>query len=236
MLASDGADLFVIETLGFRVDAIRHDIVHLAAKTHFAAMGEVAAVVQCSAHDGVARTQRGEVDRHVRLRTGVRLHVYILDIEETLKPFDGQILDDVDVFAAAVVAPPGIAFRILVGEHAAGSFAHGCADIVLRRDQLEIALLALLLTLDRLRDLGIDAGQYRALERPCIHDPEPFDTGAAAGPAYSSSSFTRRSCRPPSASVSSHTSRHSRTISHPVSRSAKQMTLQLLCWRDSRAE
>ena len=50
--------------------------------------------------------------------------------------------DDVDVLAAAVVALAGIAFGILVGQHGAGCIEHGLRDDVLRRDQLDLMLLA----------------------------------------------------------------------------------------------
>ena len=68
-------------------------------------------------------------------------------------------LDDVDELAAAVVALARIAFGVLVGQHRAGGFEHGAADEVLRRDQLEAAVLAVPLVADRLGDLGIGLGE-----------------------------------------------------------------------------
>ena len=60
---------------------------------------------------GVAGLQHGEVDGHVGLRAGVRLHVGVLGAEELLGALDGEFLDDVDVLAAAVVAPARAALR-----------------------------------------------------------------------------------------------------------------------------
>ena len=37
--------------------------------------------------------------------------------EQLQQPLDGQAFDDVDEFAAAVVAPAGIALGIFVGQH-----------------------------------------------------------------------------------------------------------------------
>ena len=87
--------------------------------------------------DGVARLQQREVDGHVGLRAGVRLHVGVLGAEELLGAVDGQRLGDVDELAAAVVALAGVALGVLVGQHRAGRLQHGLADEVLRGDQLE---------------------------------------------------------------------------------------------------
>jgi hypothetical protein len=77
---------------------------------------QVAAVRQVHRQDGVARLQLGEVHRHVRLRAGVRLHVGVLRPEQRAGAVDRELLGDVDMLAAAVVAPAGIALGVLVGE------------------------------------------------------------------------------------------------------------------------
>src|SRR5207253_7860150 len=79
--------------------------------------------------------------------------------EERLGARDGGALDDVHVFAAAVVAAARIAFGVLVGEHRAGRFENRAADEVLGGDQLEAAVLAMELVLDRPSDLRIDLCQ-----------------------------------------------------------------------------
>ena len=56
--------------------------------------------------------------RLVGLAARVRLHVGEAAVEQLLGAVDGELLGHVDVLAAAVVALAGIAFRILVGEHA----------------------------------------------------------------------------------------------------------------------
>ena len=56
------------------------------------------------------------IDRLVGLRAGVRLHVGVFGAEQLLGAVDGELLGDVDVLAAAVVALAGIAFGVLVGE------------------------------------------------------------------------------------------------------------------------
>ena len=59
------------------------------------------------------------VDRGVRLRAGVRLDVRVLGAEQRLGTVDRELLGDVDVLAAAVVAGARVALGVLVREHAA---------------------------------------------------------------------------------------------------------------------
>ena len=55
-----------------------------AGEVHLEAVGEVAAVVEREPEHPVARLEHREVDGHVGLRTGVRLHVRVLGAEERL--------------------------------------------------------------------------------------------------------------------------------------------------------
>ena len=80
---------------------------------------------EAEAEDGVARLQQRDEHALVGLAARVRLHVGEAAAEQLLGAVDGELLDDVDVLAAAVVAPAGIALGVLVGEHAAGRFEHG---------------------------------------------------------------------------------------------------------------
>ena len=107
--------------------------------------------------------QQRVVDGGVGLRAGVRLDVGVLGAEQRLRAVDRELLDDVDVLAAAVVALAGIALGVLVREHAALALEDRLRHEVLGRDHLERALLALELVTDRLGDLGVDVGE-RALE------------------------------------------------------------------------
>ena len=72
-----------------------------------------------------------EVDRHVRLRAGMRLHVGVVGAEERLRARDGQRLGDVDELAAAVIPLARVAFGVLVGEHRAGGLENRAAHEVL---------------------------------------------------------------------------------------------------------
>jgi hypothetical protein len=80
-------------------------------------MCEVAAAVQRQPKDGVTRLEQSVHHRRVGLRTGMWLDVGELRSEQRLDPIDRDLLDDVDVLAAAVVAPTRIALGVLVRQH-----------------------------------------------------------------------------------------------------------------------
>ena len=98
-------ELVVVDALVFLAHAVGHDVEVLAREVQRVAVREVAAVGEVHAQDRVAGLEHRQVDGHVRLRAGVRLHVGVLGAEQRLRAVDGQRLDDVDVLAAAVVAP-----------------------------------------------------------------------------------------------------------------------------------
>ena len=85
----------------------------------------------------------------------MRLHIGEGAVEQALGAIDGQLLDHVDILAAAVIAPSGIAFGILVGEQRACRVEHGLGDDVLGSDQLDLVLLALGLVRDGAIDLRV---------------------------------------------------------------------------------
>ena len=93
----------------------------------------MAAVRQAHPEDRVAGGERREEHGLVRLRTGMRLDVRGVGMEELLDPIDRQLLDDVDVLAAAVVALARIAFRVFVGELRALRGQHGACSRNSRR-------------------------------------------------------------------------------------------------------
>ncbi|MNF91970.1 hypothetical protein D3C84_745950 [compost metagenome] len=112
-------------------------------------MGQVTAVGQAHAEDGVAGLQQGQVHGAVGRGTGVRLDVGVIGAEQLLGALDGQRLNLVDVLAATVVALARITFGVFVGQAAALRFHHALAGVVLRRDQLDVIFLTLLLGIHR---------------------------------------------------------------------------------------
>ena len=155
VLAREPVELVVVEPLVALADAVRHDREELAGEVQRMAVREMAAVREVHPEDGVARLEHGEVDGHVRLRAGMRLHVDVLGAEQLLRALDRQRLGDVDELTAAVVALARIAFGVLVRHHRAGGFQHREADEILRRDELEALFLAADLVPDGGGDLRI---------------------------------------------------------------------------------
>ncbi|SST14850.1 Uncharacterised protein [Acinetobacter baumannii] len=72
----------------------------------------------------------------------MRLDVGVVGAEQLPGAVDGQLLDLVDVFAAAVVALARIALGILVGQATALRLHDPLAGVVLRGDQFEMVFLA----------------------------------------------------------------------------------------------
>ena len=94
------------------------------------------------AHQLVAGTGQRMHHGGVRGGTGVRLDVRVLGAEQLLRAIDRDLLGDVDLFAAAVVAATRVPLGVLVGEHRPLGLEHGPGDEVLAGDHLERALLA----------------------------------------------------------------------------------------------
>ncbi|MCY1403791.1 hypothetical protein D9M71_189850 [compost metagenome] len=113
---------------------------------------------QAHAQDGVASLQQGQVNGAVGLRACVWLDVGVIGAEQFLGAVDGQLLDHVDVFAAAVVALAWVAFGVLVGQHGALGFHDGWAGVVFRSDQLDVLFLALSFLLHGGKEIGVVLG------------------------------------------------------------------------------
>ncbi len=155
----------VVDHLGLAIDAVRMDLVELAAEVGGASVCEVAAGRQVHPHHSIARLAHGHVDGGVGLRAGVRLDVDVVGSEELLRAFDRERLDLVDSLAsAAVIAAAGIALGVLVGEKGAQRLEDRGAREVLRGNELESLGLAPVLLADQVGDLGI-----LAVEGPKAH-------------------------------------------------------------------
>ena len=131
-------------------------------------MGQVAAGVEAHAEDRVAGLGQRQEHGLVGLRAGARLHVGEGAVEQPRDAVDRQLLGDVDILAAAVVAPAGIALGVLVGQHRALRLEHRARDDVLGGDQLDLVALATEFLLDRAEDLGVALGK-RAIEE-CVSE------------------------------------------------------------------
>ncbi len=164
--AGQPADLVHVDPVVLLGDLVRCHVVEQPGEVDPHAVREVPAVCQRQAQDRVARLDQRLHRRRVRLRAGVRLHVGESGAEQRLDPLDGESLDDVDVLAAAVVPPAGVALGVLVGQHAALRLHRRDGREVLRRDHLQRVLLAAQLALHVLGDLRVGLGQRCVQSRP----------------------------------------------------------------------
>src|SRR5262249_5594717 len=152
--------------------------------------------------------------------------------EQLAGALDRQFLGLVDFLAAAVVAPPRVAFSIFVGEHRARGLEHSTRHDVLRGDQLDLFALAMKLAVEHCGNGRVAlANALREEGRGFVGHPggslahvDPFESLA-----------TRPAWRPPSNSVARKTFSASRAVSGPIRRAPNATTLASLCWRVSRA-
>ena len=131
----------VVELPAFPLEGIGFGPEILAGKGDLGPMGQVAAMGERHAQNGVAGVEKGQKYGEIGRRTGIGLHIDVLGAEQGLGPLDGQGFDLIDQLLALVVAFAHIAFRILVGEHRAGGLHHRRADIVFRRDEAYFLVL-----------------------------------------------------------------------------------------------
>jgi hypothetical protein len=110
-------------------------------------------------HERVARLEQGEKHGLVGLRAGVRLDIGEGATEQLLGAVDRELLGDVDVLAAAVVAPPRIALGVFVGQHRALRLEHRARDDVLGGDQLDLVALTCQFVADCAPELGVGIGE-----------------------------------------------------------------------------
>ena len=116
----------------------------------------------------------------------MRLHVRVLGAEELLRTFDRDGLDLVDMLAAAVPAPAGIALGVFVGQHAALGLYHRLVGEILGADELDMALLAGELGGNRRVNFRIEGLERRGVEGHSIAEcggwkTEGKDNPSAAG-------------------------------------------------------
>ena len=161
VLAGQRDHLVEVDPMIGRPDPVMHRPVQLPREIQVHAVRQVPAMGQVLRQERIARLQHREIDRHVRRRTRVRLHVGVLGPEQGPGPRPGQIFDHVDVLASAVVPATGVALGVLVGQHRPGGGEHRGAGVVLGGDQLETIPLTAGFVFDSRPQLGIGGFKNR---------------------------------------------------------------------------
>ncbi len=96
---------------------------------------------QVHAQHRVAGLDKRKINRHVGLRTRVRLYVGVLRAEELFRPLNGQVFHLVHALAAAIVALAGITLGVFIGENRSHGRHNSRRDQILRGDQFNISSL-----------------------------------------------------------------------------------------------
>ena len=159
VLVREPLHLLVVDALVLFADAVRNDRIELAGEVERMTVRQMSAVRQVHAEHRVSGLEQGEIDRHVGLRAGVRLHVGVLGAEELFRARDGQRFGDIHELAASVIALARIPLGVLVREDRARRIEHRLTHEVLRRDELETAVLTVAFVGNGLGDLRIGRGQ-----------------------------------------------------------------------------
>ena len=149
------AHAVVVDLAARRQRAIAHEVEDLAHARHRRAVRQVTAMRKIHREDRVAGIEARHVHGLVHRRAAQRLHVGVLGAEQRLGALDGERFDAVGELLAAVVAAPGIALGVLVGEHAAVGRVDLRERVVLGWDQLDAIALPLFFALQGGIDVGI---------------------------------------------------------------------------------
>ncbi|KAG0758203.1 hypothetical protein G6F22_019719 [Rhizopus arrhizus] len=102
-----------VHALRYRVDPIAQGLEPAARHVDLGAVRQMPSRLQVQAKDLVSGRQQRQIDGLVRLASRMGLHVHVSGAEQQLRPGDRDVLCDVHVHAAAVVAASGIAFSVL---------------------------------------------------------------------------------------------------------------------------
>ena len=138
-IAVSGACLTVVEVQrdAFAVDVSRETL----DKTILGRL-QVAAMGKTHAHDLVTRLEHGQVNSLIGLRAGMSLDIGMFSAKKLQRTVHGELLGDIYVLAAAIVAFTRIAFCVFVGQHRALRGHYHGAGIVLGSDEFDMILLA----------------------------------------------------------------------------------------------
>src|SRR5215217_8212594 len=120
---------------------------------------QMTAVRQVHSQYLITILDRGKINRHVRLRAAVRLHVRMIGAKQLLRAIDRGLLDDVGPLTPAVITFARITFSVLVGEHRSRGFEHGLTNKVLGGDELKPVSLAGYFVVDGAGNHRIDFGK-----------------------------------------------------------------------------
>ena len=147
----------IIVDIAVRIDTVGDEVEIFAGHIHRRAVRQMPAMREIHAHDRIAGMDQRKINGHVRLCAGMRLDIGTFCAEQLLGALNGNLFNDIDILAAAIIALARIALRIFVGQYTAHGSHHGRGNEVFGGNQLNIALLAAKLLLHGLTNLRVEA-------------------------------------------------------------------------------
>ncbi|MPN15215.1 hypothetical protein SDC9_162544 [bioreactor metagenome] len=155
MLFGQIPNLIIVDTVGDRVHSVGHDIVVETGEIHRAAVGQVAAVGEIHAENGISQVAQCLIDRIVCLRAAVGLNVDMVGAEDLFGAVSRDVLHHVHALAAAVVPFSGVTFGVFIGQNGGSCGHNGLAHKIFRCDQFNVSPLPVVLRSDSLPYLRI---------------------------------------------------------------------------------
>ena len=89
------------------------------------------ACIKAHAENGIARLYEGLENALIGLAARIGLDVGKTAIKERFGAVSRKLFNNIDIFAAAIIAPPRIPFGVFIGQDGALGFEHRARDNVL---------------------------------------------------------------------------------------------------------
>ena len=105
-------------------------------------MSEVSAVGKAHTHNRIIRLQQRKINSCICLRARMRLNIRKLSVKQLFGTFNCNILNDVNVLAAAVITLPRITFCVFVCQNTSHCRHNRRRNNVLTSNKFKVTLLA----------------------------------------------------------------------------------------------
>ena len=145
----------IINQAGIFTHTILNSIKQLARHRNFCSMRQMTAGVQAHTHNRVTRIQQSKINRHISLRTGMRLHINILSLKYFFSTFLSQRFDFINKFAAAIITMRRIPFGIFIGQNRTLRFHNRTRHNIFAGNKLNLFALAFQFFLNNIVNISV---------------------------------------------------------------------------------
>ena len=128
---------------------------------------EVTSMAEVQPHERVPRLETSHENRHVSLRSAMRLHIHVLCVIELFQSVASDIFGYIYNLATSVITVTRVSLRVFIGQDATHRFQYLVAHEVLTRDQLNSFGLTLPLTADDIKNLCVSVHYCFCFEICC---------------------------------------------------------------------